>query len=148
MKDLGLIYINYVGTDYANKNVYEFLFSDDLETVGKVSEEWDWNVFPASGNPDVPDTEYVKAVGRLVTELKFDLVQESGSHSVWDSIDKVIAMGFENMFDYEEYETNRLVFHFGDTAENIINKLYERDENLKMDEIKDGLIKKLNKKSS
>ena len=87
-------------------------------------------------------------MGRLVTELKFDLVQESGSHSVWDSIDKVIAMGFENMFDYEEYETNRLVFHFGDTAENIINKLYERDENLKMDEIKDGLIKKLNKKSS
>ncbi len=148
MNDLQLIYINFVGTDYTNKNVYEFLFSDDIETVGKISEDWNWNVFPASGNPEVPESEYIKAVGRLVTDLKFDVVQESGSHSVWDSIDKVIAMGFENMFEYEEYEANRLVFHFGDTVGDIVNKLYERDEILKMDEIKDGTVKKLVKKSS
>jgi hypothetical protein len=46
---------------------------------------------------------------------------------VWDAVDGVIALGYENIDDYESYPESRLHFHFGDTIKDVENKLYEKD---------------------
>jgi hypothetical protein len=139
IKGMHLIYINgYSNTSWDSKNIYEFLFTNDLESIDDASEEWGWSIYPASGNPDVPETKYVSVVGKLETELKFDLIQNSETFSVWDGIDGVVAIAFENLDDYEEYPEERMFFKYGDDMQSVIDKIYSRDEILKIDEIKNG----------
>ena len=119
-----LVYINEIGSDWTGKNIYEFLFSEsDLEQV----QGDDWDAYPASGMPDVPGSNFVHKVGRLTTELKFDLIQNSDTFAVFDAVDGVIALAWENLMDYEEYPEQRLYFKFGEDITNIEDKLYEKD---------------------
>jgi hypothetical protein len=119
-----LIYINGMGPNFRGDNIYEFIFSDTLEVFGE-----NWESKPANGYPLPPDMEYIKKVGTLVNEdITFELVQDSDVFSVLDSMDNVIALGWERETDEVDFSlTKRLVFHFGDTEEDVKNKLYERD---------------------
>ena len=123
MKDLFLIYINHVGKDYKGKHIYEFLFSDVTSNID--GEEWD--AYPASGRPEPPHDIFIKEVGRLESELKLDVVQNSDTFAVWDAIDGVIALAWENTDDYETYPQHRLCFKFGETSAEVEAKLYEKD---------------------
>tara|TARA_B100001173_G_scaffold278028_1_gene259822 strand:+ start:114 stop:530 length:417 start_codon:yes stop_codon:yes gene_type:complete len=120
---MNLIYINEIGSDWTGNNIYEFLFSDTLEDIHGD----DWDSYPASGNPGPPEPEFVKKVGRLVTDLKFDLIQNSDTFAVFDAVDGVIALGWENLLDYDEYPEVRLYFKFGEGVNNIEDRLYEKD---------------------
>ena len=73
--------------------------------------------------------EYIKKVGTLVNEdVVLELVQDSDVFSVIDSMDNVIALGWEKETDEIDFSLiKRLVFQFGDTEEDVKNKLYERD---------------------
>jgi hypothetical protein len=119
-----LIYINGMGPNFRGDNIYEFIFSDTLEVFGE-----NWESKPANGYPLPPDIEYIKKVGTLVNEeIVFELVQDSDVFSVIDSMDNVIALGWEKETNEIDFSlTKRLVFHFGDTEEDVKNKLYERD---------------------
>ena len=119
-----LIYINGMGPNFRGDNIYEFIFSDTLEVFGE-----NWESKPAIGYPLPPDMEYIKKVGTLVNEdIVFELVQDSDVFSVIDSMDNVIALGWEKETNDIDFSlTKRLVFHFGDTEEEVKNKLYERD---------------------
>ena len=119
-----LIYINGMGPNFRGDNIYEFIFSDTLEVFGE-----NWESKPANGYPLPPDMEYIKKVGTLVNEdIVFELVQDSDVFSVLDSMDNVIALGWEKETNDIDFSlTKRLVFHFGDTEEEVKNKLYERD---------------------
>jgi hypothetical protein len=119
-----LIYINGMGPNFRGDNIYEFIFSDTLEVFGE-----NWESKPANGYPLPPDIEYIKKVGTLVNEdISFDLIQDSDVFSVIDSMDNVIALGWEKENDDVDFSlTKRLVFHFGDSEEDVKNKLYERD---------------------
>lgn len=88
-----------------------------------------WESKPANGYPLPPDMEYIKKVGTLVNEdVVLELVQDSDVFSVIDSMDNVIALGWEKETDEIDFSlTKRLVFQFGDTEEDVKNKLYERD---------------------
>jgi hypothetical protein len=133
MDKLYLIYINVVGMDWTGMNIYEFIFSDSIENV----DGEDWDAIPASGRPSPPNESNVKRVGVLNTkELSFHVVQESDSFSVWDAVDGVIALGWENMDTYDEYPENRLAFHFGDDMKVVIDKLYEQDLTLEFNKVK------------
>jgi hypothetical protein len=45
-----------------------------------------------------------------------------------DSMDGVVALGWEKESENIDFtNTKRLVFHFGETEQEIKNKLYERD---------------------
>ena len=59
--------------------------------------------------------------------IKTSQIQESDSFSVWDSVDGVIALAWENMDAYEEYPEKRLAFHFGEKIKDVESKLYEHD---------------------
>lgn len=142
MDELFLIYINVVGKDWKGVNIYEFIFSDTTEDI----DGEDWDAIPASGRPLPPYEEYVKRVGRLTTdEYKLDVIQNSDSFSVWDSIDGVVALGWENMDDYDEYPEKRLAFHFGDKLEDVEAKLYAHDLILEYNKTKDVGLKKQDK---
>ena len=119
-----LIYINGMGPNYKGQNIYEFIFSESLEVWGD-----NWDSKPANGYPTPPDYEYVTKVGTLVNdEITLELIQDSDVFSVIDSMDGVIAMGWEKESGDVDFSlVKRLVFRFGDTEEEVKNKLYERD---------------------
>ena len=119
-----LIYINGLGPNYKGDNIYEFIFSETLEVFGE-----NWESKPANGYPLPPDLEYIKKVGTLVNEdVEFDLVQNSDVFSVIDSMDGVLALGWEKETDEIDFSlVKRLVFQFGESEESVKNKLYERD---------------------
>lgn len=119
-----LIYINGLGPNYKGDNIYEFIFSDTLEVFGE-----NWESKPANGYPSPPDIEYIKKVGTLINEeVEFDLVQNSDVFSVIDSMDGVLALGWEKENDDKDFSLiKRLVFQFGESETSVKDKLYERD---------------------
>lgn len=119
-----LIYINGLGPNYKGENLYEFIFSDTLEVWGE-----NWESKPANGYPSPPDMEYIKKVGMLQKgNITLDLVQESDVFSVLDSMDGVLCLGWEKENDETDFSiTKRLVFKFGETEQDVKDKLYARD---------------------
>lgn len=123
MKDLFLIYVNRVGKDYKGNFIYEFIFSDTTKGI----DGDDWDTFPASGRPSAPHDHFIKKVGRLESELNLDVIQNSDTFAVWDAIDDVIALAWENINAYDSYPDKRLCFKFGEPFEEVEEKLYEKD---------------------
>lgn len=117
-----LIFINPLGQSYDGQYLYEFMFSDSIEDV----DGEDWDISPASGLPQ-PPSEYAKLVKTLKTEIKIDLIQNSDTFSLWDSVDGVIALGWEDVMVYEEYPDFRLCFKYGETLESINKQLYQKE---------------------
>jgi hypothetical protein len=118
------MYINGLGPNYKGDNIYEFIFSDTLEVWGE-----NWDSKPANGYPLPPDIEYIKKVGVLRNgEITLELIQDSDVFSLIDATDDVIALGWEKETEELDFSiTKRLVFKFGQTEEEVKNKLYERD---------------------
>jgi hypothetical protein len=127
MDQLYLIYVNHVGKDYKSNYIYEFIFCDTA--VGIDGEDWD--TFPASGRPEPPHDIFIKHVGRLESSLKLDVIQNSDTFAVWDAVDGVMALSWENINAYDSYPEHRLCFKFGETLESVEAKLYEKDLILK-----------------
>lgn len=119
-----LIYIHEVGANWNEEKIYQFLFAGDTENVdGDL-----WDAYPASGRPSPPANEMVDKYGTLTTsELKLELIQESDTFAVWDAVDGVIALGYEDISDYTEYPDKRLYFTFGEDINSVVDKLYEKD---------------------
>ena len=129
MKELYLIYINKIGTNYKNNYVYEFLFSNTDNPKDIDGEEWD--TFPASGRPLPPNEIFINKVGNLETELNLEVVQNSDTFAVWDAIDGVVPLAYENINAYDSYPDKRLHFHFGLSVDEVTDKLYTKDLVLK-----------------
>ena len=120
---MNLVYINKIGQNWKGNYIYEFLFSDILKDIDGEG----WDSYPASGNPEPPEGRFVKETGMLDTTLKLDLVQESDSFAMWDAVDGIVSMAWENMEGYDEYPEKRLFFAFGEDIESVNDKLYEKD---------------------
>jgi len=126
-----LLFINELGPNYKQENIYEFIFGNNTEEI------WgeDWDSEPAHGKPGPPELQYIKEVGILNnTNIKLDLVQNSDYFSMEHALDNVVALGWETYEDeYDNGDEERLVFHFGDKIEEVKDKLYARDIVLKFD---------------
>lgn len=115
-----LIFVNGLGPNYKGDNIYEFIFSDDLDVWGEY-----WESKPANQYPQPPELKYVKKVGVLRnTDIKLELIQNSDFFSMMDAMDDVIALAWESDDDNNK---KRLVFRFGETEQQIKDKLYEKD---------------------
>jgi len=126
---MNLVYVNELGPNFRGDNIYEFIFSDLDDVWGD-----DWDAEPASGKPSPPDINYIKTVGVLKnSEITLTLIQNSDYFGVYDAIDGVIALAWENpdSDDILIHKRKRLVFSYGDSIETVENKLYERDIVLK-----------------
>jgi hypothetical protein len=114
-----LVFINSLGVNYKGDFIYEFIFSSSDSVWGE-----NWEAKPSNGYPKPPELKYITKVGQLTTEdVSLYLIQNSDYFSMIDSVDGVIALGWEINEDVK----NRLVFKFGETEQEIKNKLYERD---------------------
>jgi len=120
---MNLVYINKVGQNWKGDFIYEFLFSDNIEDIDGEG----WDSYPSSGNPEPPEEKFIKKSGSLKTSINLDLVQESDSFAVWDAVDGIVALGWENMEGYDEYPEKRLFFTFGEEISSVEDKLYEKD---------------------
>lgn len=120
-----LIYVNELGPNYKGENIYEFIFSDNIEGVWGEG----WESKPSNGYPSPPEIINIKKVGVLKNNLvSLSTIQNSDYFSMIDALDDVIALAWENETEDVNFELNkRLVFRFGDTEEKVKNKLYERD---------------------
>ena len=120
-----LIYVNELGPNYKGDNIYEFIFSDNLENI------WgeNWESKPSNGYPLPPDLEFIRKVGTLNNDqVTLSVIQNSDNFSMLDSIDGVIALAWENESDEVDFDRQkRLVFKFGDEEATVKDKLYERD---------------------
>lgn len=122
--NLVLIYVNYVGVDHKGDHIYEFLFSDSTKDVDGEG----WDEYPAKGRPEPPHLIFIKKPTILKSnKLVLDVIQNSDTFAVWDAVDGLIALAWENVNEYVEYPSPRLCFHFGDSIEDVKNKLYEKD---------------------
>jgi len=118
-----LVYINKIGQNWKGKLIYEFLFSDILKNIDSDG----WDSYPASNNPEPPEEKFIKKTGNLTTEIKFNIVQESDSFGMWDAVDGIIALAWENLDGYDEYPESRIFFTFGEDIKSVESKLYEKD---------------------
>jgi len=126
-KMIRLIFINSLGINYKGDFIYEFIFSSSDSVWGE-----SWEAKPSNGYPKPPELKYITKVGQLTTEdVSLYLIQNSDYFSMIDSVDGVIALGWEINEDVK----NRLVFKFGETEQEIKNKLYERDLVLEFEKI-------------
>lgn len=137
MGELFLIYVNVVGKTYKENFLYEFIFSDTTKNID--GNEWD--TYPASGRPEAPHDHFIKKVGRLESDLKLDVIQESDTFAVWDAVDGVIALAWENINAADAYPEKRLAFKFGDTLKDVEKKLYEQDLILDYNQLYHGQTK-------
>lgn len=119
-----LVFVNELGPNFRGDNLYEFIFSDNEDVSGE-----DWESSPAGGNPQPPHIDYITKVGVLKNDkIKLNVIQNSDFFSFYDAVDKVIALSWENIEnEYYNEEDTRLVFHYGDSEEEVMSKLYERD---------------------
>lgn len=122
MGDLFLVYVHELDKNWNGEFVYEFIFSDDLDVNGE-----DWDLYPSSGNALPPDSHFVKKVGRLESHYKFECIQNSDTFAVWDAVDGVVALAWEDINDYDEYPERRIAFKFGEPISEVEDKLYEKD---------------------
>jgi hypothetical protein len=142
MEELYLIYINKLGEDWKGSYIYEFLFSDNIE-ISEEDEGEDWDSCPAAGNPTTPNVDIVIKVGKLESDLKLELIQDSDTFAVWDAIDGMIALAWEDLTGYEEYPENRVYFNFGEPLKSVEDKLYgDKDLMLDYNNIRNGKVKK------
>lgn len=123
-----LIYIHFAGQTYNKVKIYQFLFtSSDADITG---EGWDSN--PSNGIPQAP-TQNVDEVYNLETQLDFSLIQNDVSFDMGDAMEGIIPLSWEITAHYNksEYPDTRLYFKYGDKLEKVIDKMYERDIELK-----------------
>lgn len=126
---MNLVYVNELGPNYKGDNLYEFIFSDLDDVWGD-----DWDAEPAAGKPSPPEINYIKKVGVLRnSDIQLELIQNSDFFGVYDAIDGVISLAWENANsdDVLIHKRKRLVFQYNESIESVENKLYERDIVLK-----------------
>ena len=134
-KELYLIYINKIGTNYKGEHIFEFLFSDRTDL------DWDESWYESSVVTDkndlTPDPSFIKLVGGLKTDvLDLELVQNSGVFQIYNAVEGIVALGWEKLVDGEDYPEERIVFKFGEEKESIDEKLYSLDLVLNYNETK------------
>jgi hypothetical protein len=130
MKNDYLIYVHKIGTNHKEEGFYEFIFSNNPYTVD--IEEWGWDQRPASTNALPPTEEYISKVLTLkIQRFQFTVLHLQNLFTYMDGFDRVIALAWEEENQELEDSVKRLVFHYGDTLDDVQDKLYARDIILK-----------------
>lgn len=131
MSEYKVVYIIYVGKDIDDKNIYQFILSNNPDDVFSEG----WGEKPASNIPKsilMIDEDMYEYVKELKTDMVLDLAQDNSCFSMQDARDNIVALAYENIDNYEEYpEEGRIVIHFGESIDEVEKKLAKRNLFLK-----------------
>ena len=122
--NLCVIYVQEVGKDNDDNYVYEFLISEDPDSV------WvnNWNEVPvcneSNTKPSDDDYDYVK---ELRTDIKLILGQNNCCVSFMDIKDNIAALAYEDLSEAEEYPEPRIVILYGDPLDEVEEMLAKRN---------------------
>ena len=130
MKNDYLIYVHKIGSNHREEGFYEFIFSSNPNMVE--IDNWGWAERPASTNAIPPTEDYISRVLTLkISRFQFTVLHNQNLFTYMDGFDRVVALAWEDENDELEEDVKRLVFHYGDTIEEVQDKLYARDIILK-----------------
>ena len=122
--NLYVIYVQEVGKDNDDNYVYEFLISEDPDSV------WvnNWNEVPvcneSNTKPADDDYDYVK---ELRTDIKLILGQNNCCVSFMDIKDNIAALAYEDLSEAEEYPEPRIVILYGDPLDEVEEMFAKRN---------------------
>lgn len=121
-----VVYINHAGKDIDGLNIYQFLLSDNTDETFSEG----WGEKPAgniSNDVLMINEKMYEYVKELRTVIKLDLAQDNFCFSMQDCRDKIIALAYENIDEYDEYpDKGRIVIHFGDEIGKVEEMLAKR----------------------
>jgi hypothetical protein len=127
-----LLYINELGQDYKGQRQYEFIFGQNPDALVE-----EWFIIPSAGRSIPPEIEDIDLVALLKnSDLKLELVQNSDYFGVIDSVDGIVALGWEAFDINAEERPVRVSFHFGEELDSVTEKLSKRGLRLINEEIK------------
>ena len=122
--NLYVVYVQEVGKDNDGNYVYEFLISEDPDSVWMDS----WNEIPVCNETDVkPSQDYYDYVKELRTDIKLSLGQNNCCVSFMDIKDNIAAIAYEDLSEAEEYPEPRIVILYGDPLDEVEEMLAKRN---------------------
>lgn len=118
-----LVYVRPAGRDTDGKYEYDLYFSKTPEYVW--GPEWDVDS-PISNGDITPDATTYDEIMRIATSLPLKTAEETGCMSMEYATYGILALSWIDIENLDEYpEHGRMVFHFGDDKEFIMEKLSE-----------------------
>lgn len=125
MEDLYLVHVKKIGLNLEGEYEYELYFSEDFTRYDK----HEINYRPCGLNKtkysDYFDYSCIKIIN---TTIKLSLIQDNMCFGYKHAVDGIIALGFEDINDYDEYpENGRLVLKYGKKLEEIEEILSNKD---------------------
>ena len=125
--NLYLVFIVPLNKNKAVDDIYEymFLFSETPDVVWGV--DWEINNLASTYeniNECLPDKSTYSKIYKIKTKIPFKTIEELSCFSMEYAIDRIVALGFFDITNLEEYpENGRLVFKFGDNIEKVKSEL-------------------------
>lgn len=121
LDELKLGFVRLLGKDVSEYYNYELVMTNNINDFWGEGFEYK----PAGlSNSLSPDEKYVDKVIRFKSFIKLDLIQDSGSFSMQDAMDGIVAIAWENLDEAEVYpEEGRLVLQFGEDYDVLERKL-------------------------
>ena len=122
--NLYVVYVQEVGKDNDGNYVYEFLISEDPDSIWMDS----WNEIPVCNETDVkPSQDYYDYVKELRTDIKLSLGQNNCCVSFMDIKDNIAALAYEDLSEAEEYPDPRIVILYGDPLDEVEEMFAKRN---------------------
>lgn len=115
-------FIRLIGEETDGYYRYEFIFTDSIDEFwGENFEQKPCGLV----NDLTPSEEYLTEIHTVKMKIKLDLIQDNCCFGFQDCADGIIALAWENIDGYDEYpeERGRLFFRFGETFNEVENKL-------------------------
>ena len=127
-EQLKLVYVRPVtnGSDKMNYE-YDFLFSETPEHVWGL--DWSDNAPSLCGDIS-PEPSTYSLVKKVKSPIELKVIEENSCYSMEYAINRSVALAWLNLEGLEEYPTHRLVFHFGDTYNEVEEELIKLDLNI------------------
>ena len=120
-----LAFIKEIGITADGKPIYRFDFTVDKDVV------WGefWNIAPAILVPDIePDIKCLSKQSCVILPYKMELACKNSCFSMQDCIDGIIALCYPDIYELHlEKDDKPLFFMFGESYEDVIDKLKSYD---------------------
>lgn len=122
---LSVIYVQMVGKDNDGNYVYEFLISEDPDSVWV---DGVWNEVPVCNEHNTkPSEDCYDYVKELRTDINLNLGQNNCCVSFLDIKDNIAALAYEDISEYDEYPEPRIVILYGDPLDVVEEMLSKRN---------------------